>query len=72
MSKTKKLIEKKNLSVELITAKTPIKERLEILKKHEVGDLECLISYEIISCFDPKFIINRVIVCFNCNISIFF
>ncbi len=46
---TKKLIEKKNLSVELITAKTPIKERLEILENHERGDLECLISVGVLS-----------------------
>ena len=32
---TKKQVADKNLNVELITAKTPIKERLEILKKHE-------------------------------------
>ena len=46
---TKKLIEKRNLSVELITAKTPIKERLEILENHERGDLECLISVGVLS-----------------------
>ena len=46
---TKKQVADKNLNVELITAKTPIKERLEILKKHEVGDLECLISVGVLS-----------------------
>ena len=46
---TKKQVADKSLNVELITAKTPIKERLEILKKHEDGDLECLISVGVLS-----------------------
>ena len=46
---TKKQINDKNLNVELITAKTPIKERLEILKAHECGQLECLISVGVLS-----------------------
>jgi superfamily II DNA or RNA helicase len=46
---TKKQVSERNLKVELITAKTPIKERLEILKKHEDGDLECLISVGVLS-----------------------
>ena len=37
---TKRQIEKINLNVELITAKTPLKTRLEILKKHEEGKME--------------------------------
>ena len=46
---TKRQIEKKKLNVELITAKTPIKERLEILSKHESGEIECLISVGVLS-----------------------
>ena len=46
---TKKQVTKQNLKVELITAKTPIKERLEILKNHEDGNLECLISVGVLS-----------------------
>ena len=37
---TKKQILQRNLKVELITAKTPIKERLVILEKHEKGEIE--------------------------------
>ena len=46
---TKRQIERINLNVELITAKTPIKERLEILSKHEAGEIECLISVGVLS-----------------------
>ena len=46
---TKKQVSEKNLKVELITAKTPIKERLEILNRHEKGELECLISVGVLS-----------------------
>lgn len=46
---TKRQIENINLSVELITAKTPLKTRLEILKKHEEGKLECLVSVGVLS-----------------------
>ncbi len=46
---TKKQILQRNLKVELITAKTPIKERLEILDRHERGELECLISVGVLS-----------------------
>ena len=46
---TQKQIQKLNLSVELITAKTPIKQRLEILNQHENGKLECLISVGVLS-----------------------
>ncbi len=46
---TKKQVEGRNLKVELITAKTPIKERLEILEKHEKGIIECLISVGVLS-----------------------
>ena len=46
---TKKHIESLNLSVELITAKTPIKERLRILSNHEKGTTECLISVGVLS-----------------------
>ncbi len=46
---TKKQVSERGLKVELITAKTPIKERLDILKKHEDGDLECLISVGVLS-----------------------
>ena len=43
---TKNKYLKYNLNVELITAKTPIKERLVILEKHEKGEIESLISME--------------------------
>tara|TARA_B100000287_G_scaffold427664_1_gene477674 strand:+ start:797 stop:2614 length:1818 start_codon:yes stop_codon:yes gene_type:complete len=46
---TKRKIDKYNMRVELITAKTPIKERLIILDKHEKGELECLISVGVLS-----------------------
>ncbi len=46
---TKKQVADRNLEVELITAKTPMKERMEILKKHEEGELECLISVGVLS-----------------------
>ena len=46
---TKKQVSERNLKVELITAKTPMKERMEILQKHEDGDLECLISVGVLS-----------------------
>ena len=46
---TKRKIDKYNMRVELITAKTPIKERLTILDKHEKGELECLISVGVLS-----------------------
>ena len=46
---TKRQIEKINLNVELITAKTPLKTRLEILKKHEEGKMECLVSVGVLS-----------------------
>ncbi len=46
---TKKQVSKRNLKVELITAKTPLKERLDILKDHENGNLECLISVGVLS-----------------------
>ena len=46
---TKKQVADRNLQVELITAKTPMKERMEILKKHEEGELECLISVGVLS-----------------------
>ena len=37
------------LKVELITAKTPFKERLVILEKHEKGEIESLISVGVLS-----------------------
>ncbi len=46
---TKRQVSSHNLNVELITAKTPIKERLEILDKHEKGIIECLISVGVLS-----------------------
>ncbi len=46
---TKRKVLMHNLKVELITAKTPIKERLEILNQHEKGDIECLISVGVLS-----------------------
>ena len=36
---TKNKLAEINLKVELITAKTPLKERMEILEKHEKGEL---------------------------------
>ena len=47
--KTLEAVKKLNLSVELITAKTPLKKRLEILSNHESGKLECLISVGVLS-----------------------
>ena len=47
--KTLEEIKQLKLSVELITAKTPLKKRLEILKEHEDGELECLISVGVLS-----------------------
>ena len=46
---TKRKISQHNLNVELITAKTPLKERMEILSKHEKGKIECLISVGVLS-----------------------
>ena len=46
---TKRQIEDINLSVELITAKTPLKARMEILKNHEEGKIECLVSVGVLS-----------------------
>ena len=46
---TKKQIEMINLRVELITAKTPLKERMKILDQHEKGNIECLISVGVLS-----------------------
>ena len=46
---TKRKILNYNLKVELITAKTPLKERMTILEKHEKGELECLISVGVLS-----------------------
>ena len=46
---TKKQIQSIKLNVELITAKTPLKERMEILDKHEKGIIECLISVGVLS-----------------------
>ena len=46
---TKRKVLKYNLNVELITAKTPIKERLNILEKHEKGEVESLISVGVLS-----------------------
>ena len=46
---TKRKILNYNLKVELITAKTPLKERMIILEKHEKGELECLISVGVLS-----------------------
>ena len=46
---TKRKVSKYNWQVELITAKTPLKDRLDILKRHEQGDLECLISVGVLS-----------------------
>ena len=46
---TKRKISSYNLKVELITAKTPLKERMLILEKHEKGELECLISVGVLS-----------------------
>ena len=46
---TKKQIEMINLKVELVTAKTPLKERMKILDQHEKGDIECLISVGVLS-----------------------
>ena len=47
--KRKRKILNYNLKVELITAKTPLKERMTILEKHEKGELECLISVGVLS-----------------------
>ena len=47
--KTLEAVESLNLNVELITAKTPLKKRLEILSNHESGKLECLISVGVLS-----------------------
>ncbi len=47
--KTLEAVKSLNLSVELITAKTPLKKRLEILSNHESGKLECLISVGVLS-----------------------
>ena len=47
--KTLEEIKALNLNVELITAKTPLKKRLEILTDHEKGKLECLISVGVLS-----------------------
>ena len=41
---TKKQIQNIKLKVELITAKTPLKRKNGNFRKHEKGDLECLIS----------------------------
>ena len=46
---TQRQIKDLNLKVELITAKTPLKNRMEILKKHELGELECLVSVGVLS-----------------------
>ena len=46
---TKRQVLKYDLNVELITAKTPIKERLVILEKHEKGEIESLISVGVLS-----------------------
>ena len=46
---TKRQVLKYDLNVELITAKTPIKERLVILDKHEKGEIESLISVGVLS-----------------------
>ena len=46
---TKRQIEDKNLKVELITAKTPLKSRMEILDKHEKGEVEGLVSVGVLS-----------------------
>ncbi len=46
---TKRKVLKYNLNVELITAKTPLKERMLILDKHEKGEIECLISVGVLS-----------------------
>ena len=46
---TKRQVASHNLKVELITAKTPIKSRLEILDLHEKGEIECLISVGVLS-----------------------
>ena len=47
--KTLEAVKSLDLSVELITAKTPLKKRLEILSNHESGKLECLISVGVLS-----------------------
>ena len=46
---TKRQVLKYDLNVELITAKTPLKERLVILNKHEKGEIESLISVGVLS-----------------------
>ena len=46
---TKRQVQSINLNVELITAKTPLKERLRILDDHEKGIIECLISVGVLS-----------------------
>ncbi len=46
---THRQIKSSGYSVELITAKTPLKKRLEILADHEKGDLECLVSVGVLS-----------------------
>ena len=46
---TKRKVLKYKLNVELITAKTPLKERMLILDKHEKGEIECLISVGVLS-----------------------
>ena len=46
---TKRQVLKYDLNVELITAKTPLKERLVILDKHEKGEIESLISVGVLS-----------------------
>ena len=47
--KTLESVKNLDLSVELITAKTPLKKRIEILNDHETGKLECLISVGVLS-----------------------
>ena len=47
--RNKRQVLKYDLNVELITAKTPLKERLVILDKHEKGDIESLISVGVLS-----------------------
>ena len=46
---TKRQIEDKKLNVEIITAKTPLKQRMLILDKHEKGEVECLVSVGVLS-----------------------
>ena len=46
---TVEAIQELGLSVELITAQTPIKERMQMLKAHEMGEVECIVSVGVLA-----------------------